>query len=199
MILDRLLPNGKYPGDDEYGARNKFTPEEDEHLLKLVKESGSHPNWKVISNKMWTRSPRQCRERFKNYLDPELFHSEWTPEEDRLLYEKFQQFGNKWNVISKYIKGRSGNSIRNRWQILKKTTYKARRSGTRVPNQRKPQSLKETKADVEHEPEKKESTMPSPCPNPNILDEIFNQAIPSDTFQDIFSGTFGDPYFSLFL
>lgn len=98
--------------------RNTFTPEEDEKLKRLVKDSGDRPIWKSISAKMNGKSPRQCRERYKNYLSPSLLHHEWSPEEDRLILEKHQELGNRWMAISRCLKGRSGNSVRNRWQIL---------------------------------------------------------------------------------
>lgn len=95
----------------------KFTQEEDEKLKELVKVHGTS-SWKLISSLMGTRNHRQCRERYKNYLDPSLRNEPWTLEEDRILVEKYADYGPKWNKIAKYFINRSDNSIRNRWQLI---------------------------------------------------------------------------------
>lgn len=104
--------------------RVKFTPEEDETLLKLVQQFGAK-DWIKISSLIGTRNPRQCRERFKNYLNPELRKDQWTPEEDKLLEQKFKEFGAKWNKISKFFVHRSDNALRNRWMMIARHRAKA--------------------------------------------------------------------------
>lgn len=115
--MDRLLPNGHAPSD-ETSIRSKFTKKEDQKLLKLVHEAGRNPNWREISNIMQTRTPRQCRERYQNYLCPRINHKDFTQEEDELILKQFELHGNKWNAIARMFKGRTGNMIRNRWQTL---------------------------------------------------------------------------------
>jgi hypothetical protein len=39
---------------------------------------------------------KQCRERWFNHLDPAVRKGDWTVEEDRLIWEKQQEIGNKW-------------------------------------------------------------------------------------------------------
>ena len=99
--------------------KNKFTPEEDEKLRQLVAKYGTK-DWKVIARKLEKRTPRQCRERYNNYAGPSFTNSKWTEEEDRLLDEKFQQFGSKWQTIAKFFPNRSGNNIRNRYKLRQK-------------------------------------------------------------------------------
>jgi hypothetical protein len=67
---------------------------------------------------MGSRNARQCRERWRNYLSPELRTDEWTPEEDLLLEELFSQVGPKWNTIGQHFTSRSDMSLRNRHQVL---------------------------------------------------------------------------------
>jgi hypothetical protein len=57
----------------------------------------------------------QVRDRFVNQLDPDRNIAPWTPEEDRLLTELQSRLGNKWIDISKLMKGRSDNAVKNRW------------------------------------------------------------------------------------
>ncbi|EAX85445.1 Myb-like DNA-binding domain containing protein [Trichomonas vaginalis G3] len=95
-----------------------FTKAEDEKLKRLVEKSGRRPNWKSISAAMKTRSPRQCRERYRNYLNPNIEHSEFTKEEDEIILSQFAELGNQWKKISESLHGRTGNSIRNRYHSL---------------------------------------------------------------------------------
>ena len=98
-------------------ARNKFTKSEDIVLLNLVNELGTR-DWDVIASRMPNRNPRQCRERYLNYLSPNLSHDPWTPEEDRLLEQKLKEFGAKWVSISKFFKNRTDTMLKNRWLVL---------------------------------------------------------------------------------
>ena len=116
--MDRLLPDGTPPHAKNGDSRNKFSDEEDKKLIKLVKESSGHPNWRQISILMQTRTPRQCRERYQNYLSPSVNRSSWTKEEDSILMAQYAIYGPKWNFIAKSIPGRTGNCARNRWQSI---------------------------------------------------------------------------------
>ena len=100
----------------------KFTEQEDFQLNQLVSRFGK--NWNLISKIMVTRNPRQCRERWNNYLNPELSTAPWTYEEDLLLAQIYAKTGPHWSKISKHFPSRSDNSIRNRWHILLKRMEK---------------------------------------------------------------------------
>ena len=100
-----------------FSIKIKFTPEEDQKLLQLVAEHGAK-DWIKIASLIGTRNARQCRERYKNYINPSLRKDNWTKEEDELLLEKYQQYGGKWNKISKFFVNRSDNHLRNRWMML---------------------------------------------------------------------------------
>jgi hypothetical protein len=119
--LSRLaiaIPDSSYPGKKPLGpARQKFTAQEDERLRNLVAKLGEN-NWTDIALELGTRSPRQCRERFKNYLSPNLKNEPWTDAEDRLLADKFSIFGAKWSVIVSYFPTRSEVNLKNRWTQL---------------------------------------------------------------------------------
>jgi hypothetical protein len=97
--------------------RSRFTVREDRLLLYLVNILCMR-NWGKIAELMGTRNARQCRERWTNYVNPELRRGEWTEAEDRLLEEKRAEFGSKWNIISGFFDRRSDVSVRNRWQVI---------------------------------------------------------------------------------
>lgn len=94
--------------------KSKFTKEEDEKLCSLVKKYGQN-EWAVISKQMKNRNPRQVRERWKNYLDPQINKEKWSNEEDSLLICKFNEIGPYWKKISLFFEKRSPNSVRNRF------------------------------------------------------------------------------------
>lgn len=97
--------------------RHSFTYKEDEQLKKLVLEYGEH-DWKTIADNLGTRTPRQCRERYKNYLMPGIVNGPWTVDEDMLLYSKFHEIGPHWTIISQFFPSRSEINIKNRWAAL---------------------------------------------------------------------------------
>ncbi|OHT07794.1 Myb-like DNA-binding domain containing protein [Tritrichomonas foetus] len=98
--------------------KKKFSKTEDQRLIELTREFGTK-NWKDISRRMSPRTPRQCRDRWENYLSPELNTNDWTLEEDNTLLEKQMIYGNKWKIIRIFLPGRSKNSIKYRYQLLK--------------------------------------------------------------------------------
>jgi hypothetical protein len=97
--------------------RQKFSVQEDEQLRALVNELGID-SWTEVASRLGTRSARQCRERFKNYLSPNLRNGQWSEEEDRLLAEKFNEFGAKWSIIVGFFPSRSEVNLKNRWTQL---------------------------------------------------------------------------------
>jgi hypothetical protein len=61
--------------------REKFTAEEDTILINFAKKYGID-TWKYINNFLPNRAPRQFRERYKNYLSPNVENRSWTNEEE---------------------------------------------------------------------------------------------------------------------
>lgn len=109
----------------------KFTEEEDQKLIQIVKTFGTH-DWKKVANHLKTRNARQCRERWNNYINPDLNESEWTVEEDNLLIKLQKEYGTAWNKIAKFFDKRSDNALRNRWMRLKRMIKNG--SKTHPPN-----------------------------------------------------------------
>lgn len=101
------------------GPKPKFTAEEDAELIQIVQKQGSK-GWAKIAKKLKTKSAKQCRERWTNYLNPTLSFEAWTKEDDDLLVDKFQEFGTQWRILRSYFPNRSVNNIRNRVIQLKK-------------------------------------------------------------------------------
>ena len=100
-------------------GRKKFTREEDERLLQLVEVYGEY-DWERIAATLGTRNARQCHDRWKFYINPQLNKSPFTREEDLLLISLVQQYGGMWVQISKKFHQRSDVQMKNRWKYLQK-------------------------------------------------------------------------------
>ena len=97
--------------------RKKFSPDEDAKLKELVQKFGAK-QWDQIALMMPGRTGRQCRDRYRNYLIPGYFNGQWSEEEDNILRKKFSEMGPQWAKMTKFFRGRSANSIKNRWNYF---------------------------------------------------------------------------------
>ena len=100
--------------------KGSWTREEDEIILRFVAENGDK-DWAKLALLLRGRTGKQCRERFKNHLDPNVSKLTWTEEEDNRLIDLHNKYGNAWTKIATFFEGRTDNCIKNRWNsTLKK-------------------------------------------------------------------------------
>lgn len=152
-------------------ARQTFTTAEDELLTQLVGKLGEY-DWNAVAQQMPGRTPRQCRDRWKGYLAPNLSSEEWSRQEDQMLIEHFNKHGPRWSMISSFIKGRSEVAVKNRWKLL------FRRSKGAIIGRSPPTVDEETKPDAEI-PSKTEPKITIPVGSLNLLVPDFIQHLPS--------------------
>jgi hypothetical protein len=95
-------------------ARHKFTPEEDDVLRNLVWQFGKS-DWAAIARRLENRTPRQCRERWKHYLSPDVSTSNWSEAEDQLLTAKVRELGTRWAAIAQHFPNRTDIGVKNRY------------------------------------------------------------------------------------
>ena len=94
--------------------RKRFTEEEDNLLKHVIQELHIH-NWSEVSRYLPGRTARQCRDRYNSYLFKEISNKPWTEEEDAIILSQYPIYGTHWVKISKFLVGRSGNNVKNRW------------------------------------------------------------------------------------
>ena len=85
---------------DTAAKRRPWGPDEDEHLRQLVQVYGIK-SWAQIATRLNNRNGKQCRERWRNHLRPELNKGDWSAQEDVDIWERVQEMGTKWAQVSR--------------------------------------------------------------------------------------------------
>lgn len=117
--------------------RKKFTELDDINLVQIVNKMET-PDWKKISDLMKKFSPRQCRDRYNNYLSPKVQNKKWTKEEDQILLEKYSIFGPKWSFLTRFFPNRAATNIKNHYaKLFSRTLSEKERKETKKVNQNK--------------------------------------------------------------
>lgn len=104
-----------------YLTRISFVFQEDQVLLRAIhSHEQATLKWSVVAKAVPGRSGKQCRERYLNHLTPNIKLKDWSPVEDAAIFRLYQTVGTKWSMMSKIIRGRTDNGIKNRYHHLKR-------------------------------------------------------------------------------
>ena len=123
VIIQQTVMNTPY--QDDIKSRRRFFTQEEDLLLTNAAIQYNEKNWANIAKNVPGRTPRQCRDRWMNYLKPNLKFDPWSKEEDALLTSMVNSYGTHWAKIVAHFPGRSTNAIKNRWNssISKRIVY----------------------------------------------------------------------------
>jgi hypothetical protein len=136
-----------------FKPHSKFTEEEDRMLRHLVSACGTQ-DWNVIAGQIGSKSARQCKERWANYLRPDLRLAPWTREEDSLLLEKYRELGPRWVTISTFFSDRTDGMLKNRFNRIRRWGQRSQTFLSQVelawmlPNETKPLRLAQSSVDL---------------------------------------------------
>jgi hypothetical protein len=98
-----------------YEILHKWTPNGDEALKAAVESLGTN-DWNAVAACVGrNKNARQCKERWNNFLCPEIVRGGWTAAEDLLLLKKVHEHGNCWVKIAPFFPRRTVNSVLKRY------------------------------------------------------------------------------------
>jgi hypothetical protein len=106
--------------------KRKFTADEDAVIKSMVNVHGPR-KWRLAADQLPGRTARQCRERWLNYLSPDVSRAPWAAAEDGLLRAKVAELGPIWCRIASAFVGRTDVCVKNRYLKLARGDRKAAR------------------------------------------------------------------------
>ncbi|KAG8628422.1 hypothetical protein KVT40_004295 [Elsinoe batatas] len=93
-----------------------WTNIEDEILKASVSKYGLH-QWARVSSLLARKTPKQCKARWTEWLDPAIRKVEWTKEEDEKLLHLSKLMPTQWRTIAPIV-GRTATQCLERYQKL---------------------------------------------------------------------------------
>ncbi|KAM0810507.1 putative Pre-mRNA-splicing factor cef-1 [Seiridium cardinale] len=93
-----------------------WTNAEDEILKASVSKYGLH-QWARVSSLLQRKTPKQCKARWNEWLDPSIRKIEWSKEEDEKLLHLAKLMPTQWRTIAPLV-GRTANQCLERYQKL---------------------------------------------------------------------------------
>lgn len=104
--------------------KGTWQPEEDDRLTNEINaflDVGAEVNWSIVAKCIEGRTAKQCRERWRCNLDPQINKNEWSVEEDMLIINLQRELGNRWALLAKSLPGRTENAIKTRFRSLQRS------------------------------------------------------------------------------
>ena len=99
--------------------KGNWDPEEDEALKKIIQNHTHLPrDWPAIAAQMRNRNSKQCRERWRSCLSPEINREVWSFAEDMLVWSLQKKSGHCWAEIASHLPGRTESHVKRRFTSI---------------------------------------------------------------------------------
>ncbi|MBN38491.1 MAG: hypothetical protein CMI29_08505 [Opitutae bacterium] len=104
---------------------HKFWTSAEDKLLTQGVEVHGEKRWTCVADHVGGRTPKQCRERWWNHLNPNVDKGPWTPAEDLVLHKGVFELGHKWASIAQLLTNRTDNQVKNRYNAFLSSNHAA--------------------------------------------------------------------------
>ncbi|KAK3299447.1 uncharacterized protein B0H64DRAFT_388490 [Chaetomium fimeti] len=95
----------------------RWSATEDDRLREAVARCGTR--WVTVAAGVGTRNAEQCAKRWNDNVNPDLDHSFWSAEEDKLLLSLVGVHGHNWKLMAEsFLSARAPLAIKNRHSLL---------------------------------------------------------------------------------
>ncbi|CAK65161.1 unnamed protein product (macronuclear) [Paramecium tetraurelia] len=127
--------------NSENKKRIPWSNREDSLLQSFVDMYASKKQgWKQISELLiqqgYERNPKDCRERYQNYLDSKFNKTKLTEQEVDILFELIMKYGNKWTSIAEKLNHRTDQDVKNQFYAIVKKVFRRLLKATLPKDQR---------------------------------------------------------------
>lgn len=112
---DRILNNAveKWRAEHPPQSPSYDSDDDDEERTQSIP-------WGLIATMLpRRRTGIQCQARWSEALDPTVRKGKWTPEEDEMLFNGVNEFGQCWIKVASKVRGRTQRQIRTRWMQIR--------------------------------------------------------------------------------
>ncbi|XP_068321352.1 transcription factor MYB114-like [Pyrus communis] len=95
--------------------KGAWTQQEDD-ILRLYIEKHGDGKWHQVPRETGlNRCRKSCRQRWLNYLKPNLKSGDFTEDEIDLIHRLQKLLGNRWSIIAGRLPGRTAGKVKNYW------------------------------------------------------------------------------------
>ena len=107
MPASKPLPSNSESSDASSKKRKSTSPQhwgkEEDEVLKQAVECFGTEDWDTVAAQVPGRNTKQVRERWQNYVDPNISFAPLTADEIRQVMSRQQELGNKWKEIATFL------------------------------------------------------------------------------------------------